>query len=178
MFPLQVIDIPRACAESQSWSCATVYELTGNPQLSKAAEWWIGRPLTIAGIVIGAIITRWVLVKLINRVVLRTADQGKATSGDLRHDRRAARVKSLRWDDIVSSWSSACAGDDLGRAGRNVAPILASAGVVGVAIGLRAQSLVKALPVGIAMMLEDQYGVGDVVSLGAISARSSTWGRG
>ncbi len=172
MFPLQVIDIPRACAESQSWSCATVYELTGNPQLSKAAEWWIGRPLTIAGIVIGAIITRWVLVKLINRVVLRTADRGKATSGDLRHDRRAARVKSL--GSLTGSIASIVVFGIalvmiLAELGVNVAPILASAGVVGVAIGFGAQSLVKDFLSGIAMMLEDQYGVGDVVSLGAIS---------
>lgn len=49
----------------------------------------------------------------------------------------------------------------------NVAPILASAGVVGLAIGFGAQSLVKDVIAGMFMMAEDQYGVGDVVNVGS-----------
>ena len=45
-------------------------------------------------------------------------------------------------------------------------PLLASAGVVGVALGFGAQSLVKDFLSGIFMILEDQYGVGDVVDPG------------
>lgn len=48
----------------------------------------------------------------------------------------------------------------------NVAPILASAGVVGLAIGFGAQSLVKDIIAGMFMLAEDQYGVGDVVNVG------------
>lgn len=49
----------------------------------------------------------------------------------------------------------------------NVAPILASAGVVGLAIGFGAQSLVKDVIAGMFMLAEDQYGVGDVVNVGS-----------
>jgi small-conductance mechanosensitive channel len=50
--------------------------------------------------------------------------------------------------------------------GYPVGPLLASAGVVGVALGFGAQSLVKDFLSGIFMIFEDQYGVGDVVDLG------------
>ena len=48
----------------------------------------------------------------------------------------------------------------------NIAPFLASAGLVGLAVGFGAQNLVKDFVSGVFMLLEDQYGVGDVVDLG------------
>ena len=54
----------------------------------------------------------------------------------------------------------------MGELGFNLAPLLASAGIVGVALGFGAQSLVKDLIAGLFMLLEDQYGVGDTVDLG------------
>jgi moderate conductance mechanosensitive channel len=48
-----------------------------------------------------------------------------------------------------------------------VAPLLASAGVIGVALGLGAQALVKDVIAGLFMIADDQYGVGDMVDLGA-----------
>ncbi|NYH80873.1 small conductance mechanosensitive channel [Actinopolyspora biskrensis] len=54
----------------------------------------------------------------------------------------------------------------LGEFGINLGPILASAGVLGLAIGFGAQSLVQDFLSGIFMMIEDQYGVGDVVDTG------------
>ena len=54
----------------------------------------------------------------------------------------------------------------LGDLGINLAPLLASAGVVGVAIGFGAQSLVRDYLSGIFMLVEDQYGVGDVITIG------------
>src|SRR6266545_6030783 len=57
----------------------------------------------------------------------------------------------------------------LGELGLNLAPIVASAGIVGVALGFGAQNLVKDFLSGIFMMLEDQYGVGDVVDVGPAS---------
>lgn len=50
-----------------------------------------------------------------------------------------------------------------------VGPMIASAGIVGVALGFGAQSLVKDVLSGIFMLMEDQYGVGDVVDLGEAS---------
>lgn len=54
----------------------------------------------------------------------------------------------------------------LSQVGINIGPIIASAGVVGLAIGFGAQSLVQDFLAGMFMMMEDQYGVGDVVDVG------------
>ncbi|HEV8114771.1 MAG TPA: mechanosensitive ion channel family protein, partial [Acidimicrobiales bacterium] len=57
----------------------------------------------------------------------------------------------------------------LGEVGINLGPLVASAGIVGVALGFGAQSLVKDFLSGVFMLVEDQYGVGDVVDLGPAS---------
>jgi small-conductance mechanosensitive channel len=57
----------------------------------------------------------------------------------------------------------------LGDLGLNLAPVLASAGVLGIAIGFGAQNLVKDFLAGIFMLLEDQYGVGDYVDVGSVA---------
>ncbi len=54
----------------------------------------------------------------------------------------------------------------LGELGINLAPIVASAGILGVAVGFGAQNLVRDFLTGVFMILEDQYGVGDVVDIG------------
>ena len=48
----------------------------------------------------------------------------------------------------------------------DLAPLLASAGIAGLALGFGAQSLVKDILAGLFMLLEDQYGVGDIVDVG------------
>jgi small-conductance mechanosensitive channel len=53
----------------------------------------------------------------------------------------------------------------LGEFGFDLGPLIASAGVVGVALGLGAQTLVRDVLSGIFMLIEDQYGVGDKVDL-------------
>lgn len=55
----------------------------------------------------------------------------------------------------------------LGELGVQLGPVLASAGVLSVALGFGAQELVRDFMCGVAMIVEDQYGVGDVISLGA-----------
>jgi small conductance mechanosensitive channel len=57
----------------------------------------------------------------------------------------------------------------LAEFGVDLAPILASAGIVGVAVGFGAQNLVRDFLSGMFMLLEDQYGVGDIVDLGEAS---------
>ena len=48
----------------------------------------------------------------------------------------------------------------------NIGPLIAGAGIVGVALGFGAQTLVRDFLSGIFMLFEDQYGIGDVVDLG------------
>ncbi|MEJ7582876.1 MAG: mechanosensitive ion channel family protein [Acidimicrobiales bacterium] len=67
---------------------------------------------------------------------------------------------------VVSSLAVAYVMAELGL---QLGPLLAGAGVAGVAIGFGAQSLVKDFLSGVFMLLEDQYGVGDVVDVGEAS---------
>ena len=69
----------------------------------------------------------------------------------------------------------------LAELGIDIAPLLASAGIAGVALAFGAQNLVRDFLAGIFMTLEDQYGVGDTVDLGsatgtvvAVSLRTTT----
>ena len=55
----------------------------------------------------------------------------------------------------------------LNQFGFNLAPLLAGAGVIGLAIGFGAQSLVKDVITGFFIIFEDQFAVGDVVQIGA-----------
>lgn len=54
----------------------------------------------------------------------------------------------------------------LGEIDLDVGPLIASAGIVGIALGFGAQSLVKDFLSGIFMLIEDQFGVGDIVDVG------------
>ncbi len=55
----------------------------------------------------------------------------------------------------------------LSEFGVNLGPLIASAGIVGIAFGFGAQSLVKDFLSGIFMLIEDQFGVGDIIDVGA-----------
>jgi moderate conductance mechanosensitive channel len=54
----------------------------------------------------------------------------------------------------------------LGQVGLNLGPLIAGAGIVGVAVGFGAQDLVKDFLSGVFMLIEDQYGVGDIIDVG------------
>ena len=87
----------------------------------------------------------------------------------LTDERRKQRVRAL--GSVLRSAASvtifSIAGVTiLGDLGVNLAPLLASAGVVGIAVGFGAQNLVRDYLSGVFMLVEDQYGVGDVITVG------------
>ncbi len=59
----------------------------------------------------------------------------------------------------------------LSEVGINIAPLLAGAGIAGVAIGFGSQSLVKDLFYGFFILLENQFGIGDVVQIGTSTGK-------
>ena len=165
---MSLLEIPPACEKSDSLTCAAVYDWTGNATLAQVATWLIGKPLAILTIIVGGVLVRWVAARMIDRVVKR-AEAGVLPHARATFTRRAQRAKSL--GSLLKSLTTGLVFGIvvvmvLSELGMNVAPILASAGVLGLAIGFGAQSLVKDFLSGIAMMIEDQYGVGDAVDLG------------
>ena len=168
LLPHAFLDMPSTCQDSNSWTCAAVYEWTGNETLAHGATWLIGKPLAILVIVLGAVIVRWVASKAIDRVT-RRAENAPLPGNRHGFNRRAQRARSL--GSLLKSITTTVVFGIafvmvLSELGLNVAPILASAGVLGLAIGFGAQNLVKDFLSGVMMMIEDQYGVGDEVDLG------------
>ena len=84
----------------------------------------------------------------------------------IRRERRATALAALAGSVLtVVIWTIAVM-MVLGQFGIDLAPVIASAGIVGVAIGFGAQDLVKDFLSGLFILAEDQYGVGDVVDVG------------
>lgn len=93
-----------------------------------------------------------------------------ALANPLANERRAQRARTV--GSVLRSTANVVVGTImvlmiLAALGQNVGPLLASAGVVGIAVGFGAQSLVKDFISGVFLLIEDQFGVGDVVDLGA-----------
>lgn len=89
--------------------------------------------------------------------------------GDARRAQRAQAVGTLLHSAAgVLIWAMAVI-SILDQLGIDVAPLIAGAGIAGVAIGFGAQNLVKDLLTGVFMLLEDQYGIGDIVDVGPAS---------
>jgi len=153
-------------------------------------QWWadvlLGNTLKLVGLVLLGLVTRYVLHRLIDRVVARAAqtEPPKRMLGSRRaaqvvlggtgvySERRALRATTL--GSLLKSIVTAVIGVivvvmALEILGYPVGPLLASAGIAGVALGFGAQNLVKDFLSGIFMLLEDQYGVGDVIDMGEAS---------
>lgn len=149
----------------------------------EALDWFVGTPIKVAIIVAIAIGVWFLIVRLIKRVTQRAVDR---SSGDrLLEARRATRTEEMslvlmtnrrqqRAEAIAALLRSLTTVSVvvitgllvLSQFDLNLGPLIASAGIIGAAIGFGAQNLIKDYVSGISVILEDQYGVGDIVDLG------------
>ena len=148
----------------------------------KAQVWLATVGLRILATIVLAAISLWLLRRLINRVVAtmtsksaqRLAESGRAgrvlaTATGLDNERQRQRVEtvgSLLRSIVTFVVVTLAVLTIMALLGIPLAPLLASAGVAGVALGFGAQSLVKDFLSGVFMIMEDQYGVGDVIDTG------------
>jgi len=171
--------------------CNTVLDATGNERAAWLADTLIGTPLTLLGLLLLFLAVRWLLQRLVDRLVSRAevgvlparvsrlslgslgASKVTSTSQDLavasRRAQRAKTMGSLFKSVITGILVAVVATMMLSELGVNIGPILASAGIVGIALGFGAQSLVSDFLSGVFMIFEDQYGVGDEIDLGEAS---------
>jgi small conductance mechanosensitive channel len=172
-----------ACGDNPSWPCDWVLRSTSNEALAKAARYMVGTPLKVLAI----ILVTFVVNRLFRRMIRRFTDTIAGTTQSKRvralrdrapnvlsttnelSIRSAARAQTigavLRSVSTAIIWTLALL-TILGEVDLNLGPLIASAGIAGVAIGFGAQTLVKDFLTGIFMLAEDQYGVGDIVDLG------------
>jgi small conductance mechanosensitive channel len=162
----------------QSWLCSTVYRITGDTHAADVAD-ALSKPIRILVVLLGA----WILVR-ITRVLVRRMVRHlsggveklasmKAVSfvdtGPMPQARRTQRAETIgavvRSIVTITIWSIALL-TVLEILGISLGPLIAGAGIAGVALGFGAQSLVKDFLTGLFMLMEDQYGVGDVIDTG------------
>jgi small conductance mechanosensitive channel len=120
------------------------------------------------GLRIGVIVAVAVVVSLVSRLVVRRfrrrLEGSPSVTQVVNLQRATTLTQALSTALVVVIWVTAVL-LVLGELHVNLAPLLASAGVAGVALGFGAQSLVKDTLSGFFILLENQFGVGDVVEL-------------
>ena len=163
-----------ACGDRGS-VCEQLYDWTGNATISKAVSWLLTVPLTILLIIGGAMVVNWLGRRYGNRLVNRLGKETEEHS-QLVSDRSAERatqraetVGTLLKSLITATVFFVATVWILEVLGIDAITVIASAGVLAIAIGFGAQSIVADLFTGIFMLSEDQLGVGDRVDVGAVN---------
>jgi moderate conductance mechanosensitive channel len=179
--PQQLTD---TCGSDPSWICEQVLDASdGNEFLARTADFVLTKPLKIVLILILALVANLVLRRTARRIsdriasgtepgsvgVVRSVIDRTPAAINVVDARTASRARTI--GQVVRSIGSAvifivASLLILGELGIDLAPLLAGAGIAGIAIGFGAQSLVRDFLSGFFMLIEDQYGVGDVVDIG------------
>lgn len=190
MFAQTVSD---ACGTDAGAVCSFVFDITGNDALASLSE-NLAKPIKVVVILVVA----WVIKRLVHRAIDRgvaswlasreenakkySADDGETsfresawrTARKLSEQQERGAQRATTLGAVLRSVASIVIYTiaimmSLGEFDVNLGPLIASAGIVGVAVGFGAQSLVKDFLSGIFMLIEDQYGVGDVIDVGDTS---------
>jgi moderate conductance mechanosensitive channel len=175
--------LEEACGERPTWLCRQVFDATDDGTIARLADFLVGKPLTILFILLVAAI--------VNKLARRGIKRGlrRLHSGPVQERIGAVRSRtpsalmdtsemSLRAGQRVEALATVlrsvasfaiwvvAAFMVLGTIGIQIGPLLAGAGILGVALGFGSQSLVRDFLSGIFILVEDQFGVGDIVDLG------------
>lgn len=145
---------------------------------------WLNKALLVLLVVVTALVVRWLLVRaiglttrgMIERARTRRAPKAAgrllaAMTGadEERYQQRAATMGSLLRSLVAATVFTIAVLTVLAIFDVPLGPLLATAGVGGVALGIGAQSLVRDFLSGIFMIMEDQYGVGDMIDTGDVT---------
>lgn len=143
---------------------------------TQAGSWFGEHLLNILIIVIGGEILYRVLNKAISKVVHKTAHRRDLFPTEVDRKKRVKTLDSLintTLRIIIFLIAAIMIASELGV---NTAPLVASAGVIGVALGIGAQSLIKDFMNGFFIITENQYRVGDVVTITTLTANAKVTG--
>ena len=180
------VNLIDACGTDPNQICEWVFNASNNKNLASVVGWAVDRPLKIIIVFIAAFIVSRVMKRAVkhfgekltddkkNRAIeqLKKVKAGKILVDEQQEERNKARTETLT--SVLSSganlviWTVAVL-MILGEVGINLGPLIAGAGIVGVAVGFGAQSIVKDFLSGMFMLVEDQYGVGDSIDVGLVS---------
>lgn len=148
----------------------------------RVGDWLLANGIPILVTICFAVLVRWLGLRAISRIVqmmtsksaAKVADAGRAGRvlaqatglASARHTARVTTLGSLLSSILTFAIALVTILTVMAIIGLPLGPLLASAGVGGLALGFGAQTLVKDFLSGVFMIFEDQYGVGDVVDTG------------
>ncbi len=176
-------NLDQACDAQASWLCQQVYDRTHNAWLAGLVEWLVAKPLKVLLIIAVAYVVNRITRRIIKRVMLHRlrSEPGRLRSKlrdatpdvllrtaqtNLRAEARTQTMSEVfRSIASVIIWFVAVVAI-LEVFEINLGPLIATAGVIGVALGFGAQNVVRDFLAGFFLVVEDQFGVGDIVDLG------------
>jgi moderate conductance mechanosensitive channel len=177
--PQRADSLYQACGRTQNpgIACRLVWDVTHSTKAAELTTVYFAGPaqlvIRIAYVLLIAVVLRLIAHRFIGRITARATrngadatDRSRAVLFGERRQQRAAALGAILSNAASLTIFGIAAVIIIGDMGLNLAPVLASAGVLGVAIGFGAQNLVQDFLAGIFMLLEDQYGVGDVITVG------------
>ena len=165
-----------ACGEQSSFVCDRVYEWSNSRLLAELAAWFVERGLTVLLILLGG----WLVTRIVKRAIehfkeridrpsLRDVGRDPSVSEEAETLRAKARAETLagvlRSVALIFIWALTAL-LALGQLDINLGPLIAGAGIVGLAIGFGSQEMVRDFLSGVFMMIEDTYSVGDDIDFG------------
>ncbi len=173
------------CGDDPGIACRLAWDLSHSTTAAQLVKVYLAGPVSQAGriafIVVLALIVRALLHRLINKITERAATatlpgppSGRVhkaavvihATGSERREQRARALGSILRSALSVIVFGIAALTILGILGFNLAPLLASTAVLGVALGFGAQNLVRDYLAGLLMLVEDHYGVGDTINAG------------
>jgi moderate conductance mechanosensitive channel len=161
--------MPASIGGNEGWFYDLLRKAGISPADSHNVVEFVVRPLEIILVVAIAFVVAFVGARVIRRVVTK---MGTPAAQRLSSPRAAARLHTTAavtaniWRFVVAVTAIAVI---LGMLGINLTPLLASATVIGATIGFGAQSLVRDYLSGFLLTVEDQYGIGDTISVNDVT---------
>jgi moderate conductance mechanosensitive channel len=184
---LALADVPDTltgnCGDNPGIACRLAWNLSHSTTATQVVKVYLAGPASqvgrIAFVLVLALFVRAVLHRVINKVTERAATatltvtpNGRvqktaptaAMAGLERREQRARALGSILRSGVSVIVFGVAALTILGILGFDLAPLLASTAVLGVALGFGAQNLVRDYLAGLLMLVEDHYGVGDTIN--------------
>ena len=131
--------------------------------LEKIQPWLLDHGIKIAAIIIVGFIVDKVLERIIERAVRIAVlpDKHSSKDAEIKRENTLIRIFNTTLKIVLATMVTLMVLQEIGVA---IGPILAGAGIVGIAFGFGGQYLVRDIITGLFMILENQYRIGDVVS--------------
>lgn len=173
------MEIPE-CVDS-GWACEPIFEATSHQAFARTVGWLSERPLQILLILLTGAVLNFVLRRIVGRLLTRTfmtPDKlesyiPKTVKESVEAGRTVARSKTISsmGQSLVTTFVVlGTATGVLSVLGVSLTAMFASAGIAGVALGFGAQTLVRDVLAGWFIIVEDRYGVGDVIDAGGLAS--------